>query len=674
MTGFTPISIDEQKTFNGRVFPLVYGPNTSDASVANLRTWVHEHRPELIKQAEVHGAVLFRGFDVVNPVEFADFIDAIGAKPMPYVGGAAVRRNIVGDTVFTANESPPSEPIPFHHEMAQVPNPPSHIFFYCDVEAKEGGETPIILSNLVFEHFQKNHPDFCAKVEKLGVRYVRILPEEDDPTSAIGRSWKSTFLVQTKEEVEAKMKELGTEWEWMENGNLKTITKVVPAVRLDERSGKKMFYNSMVAAYLGWIDSRNDPKKAIMLGDGSEVDTSALENVANFMKENRVCFKWRKGDILLVDNTVTMHARETFSPPRRILAAIGRGVEEKASSLSEACWTVRLPNGRRMPMVGFGTWKLPKEETAQLVYDAIRVGYRHIDCACDYGNEKEVGQGIKKAIEEGLVTRKDLWVTSKLWNTYHRKEHVLPACQRTLNDLQLDYLDLYLIHFPIALKYVPFDTRYPPEWIHDPAAAQPQMEEDNVPVIETWTAMEELVTSGGKGEEKGMCRAIGVSNFSVSLLRDLLNSCTIKPAVNQVELHPYLTQEKLLRYCKKSGVAVTGFSPLGAGSYVELGMAGNDDSALRNPVVTAMAARHNVTPAQVLLRWGAQRGTALIPKTSKVERMAENLGVFGSVEGSNPALSTEEMDEISALNQNRRFNDPGVFCEKAFSTFFPIYE
>ena len=123
-----------------------------------------------------------------------------------------------------------------------------------------------------------------------------------------------------------------------------------------------------------------------------------------------------------------------------------------------------------IPGVGFGMWKVDKSACSDLVFGAIQSGYRHLDCAADYGNEKEVGEGIKKAIDAGLVKREDLWVTSKLWNTYHEPQHVIPACKKSLNDLGLDYLDLYLIHFPISLKYVPFDVRYPPEWFHTPEA------------------------------------------------------------------------------------------------------------------------------------------------------------------------------------------------------------
>ena len=314
-----------------------------------------------------------------------------------------------------------------------------------------------------------------------------------------------------------------------------------------------------------------------------------------------------------------------------------------------------------MPAVGLGLWKVDRSDTAAVVRDAIEVGYRHLDCACDYGNEIEVGAGIRNALGDGLCTRDDLWVTSKLWNTYHRAEHVRPACEKSLQDLGLDYLDLYLIHFPIATRYVPIEERYPPEWIADPNAPEPRMEVDTVPLAETWGAMEKLVKAG-------LVREIGVCNYTSGLLIDLMAYASIKPAMLQIEAHPFLTQEKLLRLAGDFDIAVTAFSPLGALSYVSLDMATDADTVLTAPLVVAAAERLGRTPAQVVLRWGVQRGTAIIPKTIRIERLRENLALFDF------ELSPDEMQAITALNQNRRFNDPGVFCELAFNKFYPIYD
>ena len=317
--------------------------------------------------------------------------------------------------------------------------------------------------------------------------------------------------------------------------------------------------------------------------------------------------------------------------------------------------------GKSMPTVGLGLWKIDPGAVADAVYQAIKVGYRHLDSAADYGNEKEVGEGIALAITDGLCSRDELWVTSKLWNTYHRREHVEAACRKSLEDLGLDYFDLYLVHFPIALSYVDFNDRYPPEWIFDPEAENPGMRLDAVPLSETWGAMEKLV-------EVGLCRQIGICNYSTSLVHDLMSYARIKPAMLQVESHPYHTQEALLRTAQQYGIAVTASSPLGALSYVSLDMATANDSVLTAPVVIAAAQRIGATAAQVVLRWGIQRGTAVIPKTSNPQRLVENLHL------SELSLNEDEMAAISALNQNRRFNDPGHFCEAAFNTFHSIYD
>lgn len=323
--------------------------------------------------------------------------------------------------------------------------------------------------------------------------------------------------------------------------------------------------------------------------------------------------------------------------------------------------TFSLSSGATLPSVGFGFWKVENSKAADVAKQAISVGYRHLDCACDYGNETEVGQGIAQAIEAGLCQRDDLWVTSKLWNTYHSAEHVQLACEKSLMDLGLKQLDLYLIHFPIAQKYVPIDVRYPPGWFFDPAAANPRMEEVRVPISETWAAMEKLV-------DDGLVKHIGICNFGTSLLRDLLSYARIRPSVLQVESHPFLVQEKLLRYCQHENIVCTAFSPLGAASYYSLGMATPSESLLDHSVVQAIAMGKHRSAAQVLLRWGVQRGTSVIPKTSNVARMKENLQLFDF------ELSAGEMQSISDLDRHRRFNDPGVFCESAFNTFCPIYE
>jgi len=322
---------------------------------------------------------------------------------------------------------------------------------------------------------------------------------------------------------------------------------------------------------------------------------------------------------------------------------------------------MKFESVKDMPPIGFGLWKIAPDTCEQTVVEAIRCGYRHFDAACDYGNEEAVGRGIQRVIAQGLCTREELWITSKLWNTYHAAEHVPAALERTLNDLGLDYLDLYLIHFPIALNYVPFEERYPPEWIYDPDAPAPRMKLAKVPLSETWLAMEAL-------KESGTVKHIGVCNYNSGLLHDLMNYSNMPPEVLQIEAHPYLAQEKLIRIAKDYGLEVTAFSPLGSLSYVELDMAGHDESILEQTEVKSIATRIGCTAAQVLLRWGIQRGTSVVAKSTNPERMLQNLTAQDIV------LTAEDMAAISQLNRNRRFNDPGVFCEAAFNSFHPIYD
>jgi len=320
-----------------------------------------------------------------------------------------------------------------------------------------------------------------------------------------------------------------------------------------------------------------------VFGDGTpfgDEELAALEDLGDFMKRSSVAFQWKAGDVLLLHNDLAMHvrrtapirqpraprhqsaacmqSRETFVPPRRVLASLWGppAAPVAASARKGGRWRVRggfnvrtlmskaralrlrggsaakafelSGGGKSMPSVGLGMWQVPKDACAATVISAIEQGYRHFDCACDYGNEAEVGQGIREAIRRGLVTRAELWITSKLWNTYHAKEHVEPACRRSLSDFGLDYFDLYLVHFPISLRFVPFETRYPPEWVYDPSEpGGGKMELDLVPMHETWPAMEELV-------EKGLVKNIGVCNFNTAILRDLLSYARIKPAVLQV--------------------------------------------------------------------------------------------------------------------------------------------
>ncbi|KAJ6575273.1 Aldo/keto reductase [Mycena capillaripes] len=298
--------------------------------------------------------------------------------------------------------------------------------------------------------------------------------------------------------------------------------------------------------------------------------------------------------------------------------------------------------GQKMPLVGFGLWKVTKSSCADTVYNAIKAGYRLFDGAGDYGNEKEAGEGVRRALQDGLVKREELFITSKLWNTFHAKEHVKALATKQLGLWGIEYFDLFLVHFPIALKYVDPAERYPPEWW---GADGKTVTLQDTPMQETWTAMEELV-------DAGQVKNIGLSNCQGSIILDVLRYARIKPQVLQVELHPYLTQEALVALAKTLDIAITAYSSFGPQSYIELSMDRGAAGLLTHDVVTSLANQYNKTPAQVLLRWATQRGIAVVPKSNNEERLVQNL------KSESFDLKPEEIKALSGLNCNLRLNDP----------------
>ncbi|KAI1077428.1 Aldo/keto reductase [Whalleya microplaca] len=309
--------------------------------------------------------------------------------------------------------------------------------------------------------------------------------------------------------------------------------------------------------------------------------------------------------------------------------------------------TIKLSSGYEMPQVGFGLWKVDNAVCADTVYNAIKAGYRLFDGACDYGNEKECGEGVARAIKEGLVTREDLFITSKLWPVFEDGERVEPACRRSLADWGLAYFDLYLIHFPGALAYVDPSVRYPPGWHFDGAS---RIVKSKTPMHVTWAAMESLVGAG-------LARSIGVSNFQAQLLYDVLRYAAIRPAALQVEHHPYLVQADLVALCRAEGVALTAYSSFGPASFLEFGFAQAEALVplMKDDLITGLAAKYGKQPSQILLRWATQRGLAVIPKTSRVEVMAQNLDCTGF------DLEQADIDSITAKDRGIRFNKPSNY-------------
>lgn len=300
---------------------------------------------------------------------------------------------------------------------------------------------------------------------------------------------------------------------------------------------------------------------------------------------------------------------------------------------------IPFENGDAMPALGLGTWKSGPGEVGAAVETAVALGYRHFDCAPIYGNEAEIGEAFASVIAAGLVKREELWITSKLWNNRHLRQDVIPGLKQSLADLRLDYLNLFLIHWPIAVR---------PD-VHFPEKGADFLAPGEAPLEETWAAMEEAL-------DLGLVRHIGVSNFSPPRLRRLLDHSRHQPEVNQVECHPLLAQRELLELGGGRGVVLTAYSPLGSPDRPARLHRGDDPNLLHNEVIAAIAREAAISPAQVLLAWAVNRGTSVIPKSVNSQRMAENLAAAEVV------LDAVQMRRLAALDCGYRYVDGSIWA------------
>jgi len=288
----------------------------------DLAAFLKANKPAVDAALDDAGALLFRGFDVPDAHAFDAVIEGYGEPGFTYEDSLsnAVRTNVT-PRVFTANEAPPTTEIFLHHEMAQTPIYPSKLFFYCEIAEMTGGATPLCRSDWVIDRLVEQSPDFVARLEAEGVRYTNVMPGDDDAGSGQGRSWRSTLSVETKEEAEKRLADLGYSWEWRADSSLRVTTAALPAVRT-LADGRKTFFNQLIAAFRGWSDSRNSADKSITFGDGEAILADHMASAIAAAEEFTALCEWRPGDVALIDNFTVMHGRRPYEGKRRVLASL----------------------------------------------------------------------------------------------------------------------------------------------------------------------------------------------------------------------------------------------------------------------------------------------------------------------------------------------------------------
>ncbi|KAI3761597.1 hypothetical protein L1987_52017 [Smallanthus sonchifolius] len=316
---FREVELPEQKSYgDGLLFPVVLSPTTN----TNITEAITADKQWLESLLQKNGVILFRGFPVTSPSDFNNVVEAFGFPELVYAGGRAPRTKVVG-RIYTANESPLDKQIPFHHEMAYIPDFPSKLFFFCEEEPERGGETPLVLSHVIYEKMKAKHPEFIAQLEEHGLTYKKVTSGEDRPSSFRGRSWKSAYMTDDKNVAEKRAAEQETKLEWMGNA-VKMTTGPLPAIRFDKESQRKTWFNNLVLSKTGPMNDDIDGNDTyVELGNGDLVPDHPVKDCLKIMEQECVAIPWKKGDVMLVNNLMVLHGRRPLlKPPRRILASL----------------------------------------------------------------------------------------------------------------------------------------------------------------------------------------------------------------------------------------------------------------------------------------------------------------------------------------------------------------
>lgn len=311
---------------------------------------------------------------------------------------------------------------------------------------------------------------------------------------------------------------------------------------------------------------------------------------------------------------------------------------------------LKFRNGDKMHAIGLGTWKANGEKLKKAIKDAVYAGYRHIDTAANYENEEAIGEALSEIFEEGKIIREDLFITSKLWNDSHGEGQVIPALEDSLNKLKLDYLNLYLIHWPVVFRH----------GVKFPKTPEDYLSLDEVPLTETWKQME-------KALELGLTKHIGVSNFSIRKLKNLIVEAKIIPEMNQVEMHPLLPQNELLEYCRENHILMTAYSPLGSGDRSKTMKTGDEPNMIDLEIIKNLAKKHNALSAQILIAYHTKRECAAIPKSVTKEHIISNF------QSADINLDDSDMKELASIEQSYRYIT-GKFFEEPSKGYVNLFD